>query len=228
MSGTTVTTCGRTLTALLLFSVVATAPVAAQRKAILSDVPARVDTNARYLIYLHGRIIEEKGARPTDERFGIYEYQQILDTLATSGATIIAEQRPLNTDFKQFGGHVADQVRRLLAAGVPPQRISVVGFSKGGGIAILASALLANDRVNYVFLGACGDWVLNRDDVNVRGRILSIYEKSDELGTSCQPLFSQAKAVRQPSERAIETGLRHGAFYRPHKEWLDPVFAWVR
>jgi hypothetical protein len=122
---------------------------------------------------------------------------------------------------------VADQVRRLLAAGVAPQRISVVGFSKGGGIAIIASALLANDRINFVFLGACGDWVLNRDDVNVRGRILSIFEKSDELGTSCQPLFAQATALRQPGELVIQTGLGHGAFFRPRKEWLEPLFAWL-
>src|SRR5262245_32263210 len=212
----------------LLLSSLATAPAAAQGKAILSDLPARIDTRASYLIYLHGRIVEEKGARPTDERFGVYEYQQILDTLTTSGATVIAEQRPLNTDFREFGAHVADQVRRLLAAGVPAQRISVVGFSKGGGIAIITSALLANDRINYVLLGACGDWVLNRDDVNVRGRILSIYEKSDELGTSCQPLFAQARAGPQTREVVIQTGLGHGAFYRPRREWLEPLFAWVR
>jgi dienelactone hydrolase len=212
----------------LLLSSLAVAPGVAQRQAILSDLPARIDTRASYLIYLHGRIVEEKGARPTDERFGVYEYQQILDTLATAGATVIAEQRPANTDFRQFGAHVAHQVRRLLAAGVPAQRISVVGFSKGGGIAIIASALLAHDRINYVFLGACGDWVLNRADVNVRGRILSIYEKSDELGTSCQPLFAQAKAARQSRELVIQTGLRHGAFYRPRKEWLEPLFAWVK
>jgi hypothetical protein len=212
----------------LMLSSVAAASAAAQTKTILSDLPVGIDTRASYLIYLHGRIIEEKGARPTDERFGVYEYQQILDTLATSGATVIAEQRPLNTEFRQFGAHVADQVRRLLAAGVPAQRISVVGFSKGGGIAIITSALLADDRINYVFLGACGDWVLNRADVNVRGRILSIYEKSDELGTSCQPLFTQARATRQSREVVLETGLGHGAFYRPHKAWLEPLFAWVK
>src|SRR5262245_9542524 len=139
----------------------------------------------------------------------------------------LSKQRAMNL-LSQFGAHVADQLRRLLAAGVPAQRISVVGFSKGGGIAIIASALLANDRINYVFLGACGDWVLNRDDVNVRGRILSIYEKSDELGTSCQPLFTQAKAGRQSKEIMIHTGLSHGAFYRPSREWLAPVLAWVK
>lgn len=202
-------------------------PTLAQRGAILGDVPEQPRPGARYLIYLHGRIIEEKGPRPTDERFGTYEYQQILDTLAASGADVIAEQRPQGTDFRAFGAHVADQVRRLLAAGVPAERIAVVGFSKGGGIAMIASALLQDPGVTFVFIGACGDWVKGRDDMDVRGRILSIYEASDELGTSCEPLFAQASEPGEHREIRIDTGAAHGAFYRPRSEWLDPLFAWV-
>jgi hypothetical protein len=202
-------------------------PALAQGGAILSDVPAQVRPDARYLIYLHGRIIEEQGPRPTDERFGVYEYQQILDSLAASGAQVIAEQRPRGTDFRQFGSHVAEQVRRLFAAGVPPERIAVVGFSKGGAIAMIASALLQDARVTYVFLAPCGDWVKGRGDVDVRGRILSIYEASDELGTSCEPLFAQASAPGEHREIRIDTGAGHGAFYRPGHEWLGPLFQWV-
>src|SRR5262249_17483591 len=153
---------------------VSAAPALAQRGSILGDVPAHPRPGARYLIYLHGRIVEEKGPRPADERFGTYEYQQILDTLAASGAEVLAEQRPQGTDFRAFGAHVADQVRRLLAAGVPAERIAVVGFSKGGAIAIIASALLRDQGITFVFLAPCGDWVKGRDDVDVRGRILSI------------------------------------------------------
>ena len=207
--------------------VLAATPAPAQRGSILNDVPAQVRPGARYLIYLHGRIVEEQGRRPTDERFGIYEYQQILDSLAASGAEVISEQRPRGTDFRAFGAHVADQVRRLLAAGVPAERIAVVGFSKGGGIAIIASALLRDPRIPFVFLGSCGDWVEGRDDVDVRGRILSIYEASDELGTSCEPLFAQASEPGEHREIRIDTGGGHGAFFRPRAEWLAPLFHWV-
>lgn len=202
-------------------------PAPAQRGSILADVPARPRPGARYLIYLHARIVEEKGPHPTDERFGTYEYQRILDTLAASGAEVIAEQRPQGTDFRAFGSHVADQVRRLLATGVPAERISVVGFSKGGAIAIVASALLRNPRVTFVLLAPCGDWVKGRDDVDVRGRILSIYEASDEMGTSCEPLFAQASDPGKHREIRIATGAGHGAFYRPRPEWLAPLFRWV-
>lgn len=203
------------------------APAMAQRGSILGDVPAEVRPGARYLIYLHGRIVEEKGAHPTDERFGTYEYRRILDTLAASGAEVIAEQRPLGTDFRAFGAHVADQVRRLQAAGVPAERIAVVGFSKGGAIAMVASALLGDPRIPFVFLGSCGDWVRGRDDMDVRGRILSIYETSDELGTSCGPLFEQAGEPGEHREIRIATGAGHGAFFRPRPEWLAPVLEWI-
>jgi len=203
-------------------------PGLAQSGSILNDVPAQVRPGARYLIYLHGRIVEEKGPRPVDERFGTYEYQQILEALAASGAEVISQQRPQGTDFRQFGAHVADQVRRLLAAGVPAERIAVVGFSKGGGIAMIASALVADPRITFVFLASCGDWVRGRDDVDVRGRILSIYEASDELGTSCEPLFAQASEPGEHREIRIATGAAHGAFFRPRAEWLDPLLQWVQ
>jgi hypothetical protein len=205
----------------------AATPALAQTGAIWADVPARVRPDARYMIYLHARIVEEQGRRPVDERFGIYEYQQILDTLAASGAEVISEQRPGGTDFRAFGSRVADQVRRLRIAGVPAERIAVVGFSKGGAIAMIASALLEDPRVTFVFLGSCGDWVQGRDDVDVRGRILSVYEASDELGTSCEPLFARAGEVGEHREIRIETGAGHGAFFRPRAEWLDPLFAWI-
>lgn len=202
-------------------------PALAQKGAILDEVPAQVRPGARYVIYLHGRIIEEQGPHAVDERFGSYEYQQILDSLAASGAEVISEQRPRGTDFRAFGSRVADQVRRLLAAGVPAERIAVVGFSKGGAIAMVASALLADPRVTFVFLAPCGDWVNGRDDVDVRGRILSIYEASDELGTSCEPLFAQASEPGEHREIRIDTGAGHGAFFRPRPEWLDPLFEWI-
>jgi hypothetical protein len=202
-------------------------PAPAQRGAILHGVPAQVRPGARYLIYLHPRVVEEKGPGATDERFGPFEYQQILDTLAASGADVIAELRPQGTDFRAFGAHVTDQVRRLLTAGVPAERIAVVGFSKGGAIAMIASALLMEPRVAFVFLGSCGDWVIGRDDVDVRGRILSIYEASDELGTSCEPLFAQAGEPGEHREIRIDTGAGHGAFFRPRPEWLDPLLRWT-
>lgn len=217
-----------TLAALLALILLVAPAATAKPGAIHHELPKQVDPGKRYVIYLHGRIIEDQGPRPTSKDWGIYEYQQILDTLAAAGLTVISEQRRSGTDMDQFAEHVVDQVRTLLAAGVPGERITVIGFSKGGGIATRASALLKNDKVNFVFLAACGDGNFSAIDRNVRGRILSIYEVSDEAGRSCAQLFAKSTATIKPREIKIETGESHGAFYRPRKEWTEPVIEWAR
>ena len=198
-----------------------------QHLTILDRVPARVDPRARYLIYLHGKIIEDQGRRPTSPTWGVYQYQKVLEALAADGATVISEQRAPMTDMDQFAVHVADQARQLLGAGVSPERISIVGFSKGGGIATRASALLENPRINFVFLAACGDGNFQGVNLRVWGRILSVYEASDDAGRSCAELFAKAGATGTRSEIRINVGEQHGTFFRPHVEWLDPTRRWV-
>lgn len=218
----------RLLTLLALAAVLAGCAPSVHRGAVHAALPARISPGERYVIYLHGRIVEEQGVRPTDSVFGVYEYPQILETLADSGFQVISEARPRGTDYVAYAGRVAGQVERLLAAGVPAGRVTVVGFSKGGAIAVLASALLRDDRVNFVFMGICADWLFPREDVDVRGRILSLYEESDELGGSCAPLFARATGPVEHAELRLETGERHGAFYRVRPEWMRPVVAWSR
>ena len=200
---------------------------AAQRGAVLDGMPAQIRPAARYVIYLHGRILEDKPQQPIEERFGVYAYDSILTTLAAAGAQVISERRDSATEFRAYGRRVAEQVRSLIVAGVAPERITVVGFSKGGAIAMIASTLLADQRIGFVLLAPCGDWMLNRNDLDVRGRILSIYEASDELGTTCAPLFERAGAPGVLREIRISTGAGHGAFFRPRPEWMRPVLDWI-
>ncbi len=200
----------------------------ASQGTVLDRLPEAPDAKARYLLYLHGRIIEEQGRRPTHPTRGIYEYDAILKRLAADGLVVVSEQRPKGTDIDRFAIHVADQARQLLKAGVPPEHVSVVGFSKGGGIAKRASALLKNPRVNFVFLAACGDDEPGKAEPPVWGRILSVYEASDELGRSCRTLFEKSGATGERSEIRIDLGEGHGAFFRPRDEWLEPVLRWAR
>ena len=202
-------------------------PGTATSGTILDRVPDAPNQWARYLIYLHGRIVEEQGRRPTHPEQGIYEYDRILEALAEGGAVVISEQRPKGTDPDRFAAHVAGQVRALERAGVPPERITVAGFSKGGGIAIRASSLLKEPRLNFVFLAACGDGDFEGTDFVVQGRILSIYEANDEIGRSCKNLFAKGAAPGERSEIEIHVGDHHGTFYRVHREWVDPLLTWV-
>ena len=100
---------------------------------IFGEMPDEIEASARYLFYLHGRIIEEKGVRPTHPRFGVYEYREILETFADLGFVVISEVRPSAADVATWAERVGGQVRRLVSGGVPPEHITVVGFSKGRG-----------------------------------------------------------------------------------------------
>jgi hypothetical protein len=165
--------------------------------------------------------------RPTHPEFGTYEYQKIVDEFVSRGFMVISEVRPAGTVVRAYGATVADQVGALLAAGVAPEHIAVVGFSKGGAIAIFASSLLANDRVNFVFIAACGRWLDGQPEIVPRGRLLALREASDDLVGSCDALFARSPEDGGSREIPLELGGGHGAFYRPRPEWIDPIVDWA-
>jgi len=170
-------------------------------------VPSEVDTESRYVIYLHGRIIEDEGVRPTHPQFGVYEYEAILKELAGYGLEVISEVRPPSADGAEYARRTAQQVRELIAAGVPEDHITVMGFSKGGAIAILTSWELQEPAVRYVWLAACGDWAFRMSALVPAGRILSIHEASDNLGVSCAPLFARSDLIEGKEVRRTAWGL---------------------
>jgi hypothetical protein len=202
-------------------------PVEGDTRRIHSDMPAEIDRSARYLFYLHGRIIEEKGVRPTHPRFGVYEYEEILEAFADAGFVVISEVRPSGADVATWSVRVADQVRRLIDGGVPPSHITVVGFSKGGVIAVFASSALADDRLNFVLMGACGPWVKGQPDLVPRGRLLALRELTDNLVGSCDELFARRGNRGAQLEVVTDLGGGHGAFYTPRPEWVDEVVEWA-
>ncbi|MCG8603793.1 alpha/beta hydrolase [bacterium] len=195
---------------------------------LLKDIPKKIDVDAEYLFYLHGRIIEEQGVRPVSERYGVYEYQQILETFKSRGFTVISEARAKGTGVKQYATKVVEQIRRLLEATVPPHKITVVGASKGGVIAMLASSFLKNKAVNFVLMCNCNDYVLENYAVDLHGNVLSIYDAADEIGQSCDKFFKSAGGLNKYEEIELRTGLGHGILYRPMGEWVDAVVRWAR
>jgi hypothetical protein len=197
-----------------------------QEGQIFQSFPDQIDAQQRYVIYLHGRIIEDEGPHAISPTYGAYEYEEILSALAQGGLQVIAEVRPPNTDSQHYAARVVDQVNALLEAGVPAEHITVIGFSKGGGIAIYTSSLLRNERVNFVLLAICGEEIFGLPGINLSGRVLSIYETSDDFG-SCRPLAEASTGVSSFEEIALSTGRQHGAFYTADPLWLDPVIEWT-
>jgi pimeloyl-ACP methyl ester carboxylesterase len=216
---------GRILALFLLLLLAPARALGAGR--ILRGLPEKIDPRQDYLIYLHGRIIEEEGLRPTSPEFGVYEYEKILAGFAGRGFVVISEARPRGTDPGAYADKVVGQVRALLHAGVPPAHIAVVGFSKGGGIALLTASRLAEPKVNFVILAGCGGETPPEIAQRLQGRILSMFDASDDRAATCKTAFAQAKGPLAQEEEVLHLGTGHGAFYRPG-DWLERAARWVK
>jgi hypothetical protein len=218
----------RVLALILLCGASGTVVAAAEDAAIREHAPASPDPGARYLFYLHGRIIEVQGPEAVSPVFGRYEYQRILDAFADRGFVVVAEVRKDGAG-REFAEATAGQVRRLLEAGVPARHVTVVGFSKGGVLALGVAELVGSKGVGYAILAGCRSdpgWIAGLGPA-LRGRFLSLRDRSDRFSTSCQPLFDAAPDVRETREHVFDTGLDHGLFYRPREDWVDRVARWA-
>jgi hypothetical protein len=194
--------------------------------------PVSIDPSKKYLFYLHGKIIEDQGIPAISPDFGEYEYEAILKELAGYGFVVISEQRPKNADGMKYAGRVAGQVTELLKAGVPAKNITIVGASKGAGIALFISYLLKNEEINIVVMGTCDpDTVksLKQNNIFLYGNVLAIRDSVDELSGSCQELFafSEGKGIARHDEIVLHAGTGHGILYKPLDEWIEPAVEWA-
>ena len=205
------------------------APPSGKEGVVLSDVPEKVDAKARYLFYLHGYIVEAGNRRPVSPKFGVYEYEQILEALRLGGFVVISEARRKDPEIEPYAVRVAEQVRRLLKAGVPPEHITVVGASQGGWIGMLASTYLKNRGINFVVIGACGADEGFLKMVDMHGNVLFIVERTDKFPIDrCQMFLDDATGLGESQVVETNTGQRHGFLYRPLKEWVVPTIKWAK
>jgi hypothetical protein len=194
--------------------------------------PSTIDPRKSYLFYLHGKIIEDQGLPAISPDFGEYEYAAILQKLSEYGFVVISEQRAENTDSLDYAKRVAEQISQLIEAGVTAQNITVVGASKGAGIAIYVAHLLENPGVNFVIMAICAPETVQeliQSQVTLYGNVLSIYDSSDSLAGSCQDLFdfSEGKGLARYHEIVLNTGTGHGILYKPLDDWVVPAVQWA-
>ena len=197
------------------------------------EFPDQIDPTGSYLFYLHGKIIEDQGLPAVSPEFGEYQYPEILETFSNYGFIVVGEQRAKNADSTKSARHVSNQVLALLDAGVPAERITIVGASKGAGIAAYVSHFLANEEINFVLMGICHPDVvadLIAVQVNLAGNVLSIYDSSDNYAGSCAEIFafSEGKGLSEHAEIVLEIGSGHGVLYRPLDAWVLPVVGWAK
>ncbi|HEV7644042.1 MAG TPA: hypothetical protein VGO50_08895 [Pyrinomonadaceae bacterium] len=195
---------------------------------ILTEAPRAPDTKARYLFYLHGRIIEDQGAEnAVSPEFGRYEYAEILDTFADRGFVVISEARPKNTNVTAYAQKIAEQINALLK-GVPAANITVAGASKGGAITHKISSILHNKDLNFVLLAGCGEGYHEGFDIDLAGNVLSVYDYKDDKGAgSCADFFAKSKDINHHKEIELKLGTGHGILYKPLDEWVEPTVQWA-
>jgi len=197
------------------------------------EFPNSIDPAKQYLFYLHGKIIEDQGIPAISPEFGEYEYVAILEKLREHGFVVISEQRVRNTDGEKYARKITAQITNLLEAGVPGQNITVVGASKGAGIAIYVSHFLGNEDVNFVIMAICHpDEVehLKQNRIFLYGNVLSMYDFADDSAGSCEELFSLSAdngGLSRHKEIVLIVGTGHGVLYKPLDEWILPAVDWA-
>ena len=196
------------------------------------DLPSvcRSDGKPRYrpvIFYLHGRIVEDGELRPVHSEWGLYDYPAVVEALGRQGAAVVSERRPADADMDVHAAKVVNDIERLLGADFPPEHIAVVGFSKGAGIATRVSSRLDNPDIRYALLAGCGAGVERVPGLIPNGHVLSIVETSDTLVGTCDGLAGRNPDLADYRELTITTGEKHGAFYLPRDEWLEPVLDWA-
>lgn len=189
-----------------------------------------LNLNAKsYLFFLHNRFLEEQGLEGVHPEYGKVEYNEILTKFRNAGIEVISEIRPKDAKIEEYVAMISAHIKELIALGVKPSDITVVGTSKGGYIAKGISAFLKNRYINYVFIGCCNEEDSTKK-VEYYGNILSIYELSDNIGTSCLMNKEQFQKKNMPHSKEIKlkTGLKHGFLFKALPEWLKPTINWAK
>lgn len=184
-----------------------------------------------YLFFLHNKYLELEGEKGFHHEYGRVEYDAIVNAFRNDGFTVISEVRPRDTDARTYAKKVVvHEIDSLIDDGVDPSKITVVGTSKGGYVAMYTSSYLKNKDVNFVFVGCCDTVEMPQiPDFDFYGNVLSIYEASDSFATSCIKVMDRFKAnMPRYEEVQLNTGLKHGFLYKALPDWIEPAMAWAR
>ncbi len=187
-----------------------------QANTIYDELPSSFNSNEHYVFYSHGYIVEGEHTRPRHPKYGIYDFPAIKKALADPAYNLIAYHRKKGTVPFLFAKKLAADVDILLKAGVPESHITLVGFSRGGALSVLAANELKRTNINLIILAGCAGLIKKHPSVRAYGKVYSIFERSDQVG-SCQFLIDRSE-VTKFEEISINTGLSHGAFYEPKDE----------
>ncbi|QSW89542.1 alpha/beta hydrolase [Flavobacterium endoglycinae] len=182
-----------------------------------------------YIFFLHNKFVEEHNLNEFHPEYGKAEYNEILNSFRKDNFIVLSEIRSKNTNVPNYAKKIVKQIQELLKKGVAPNKITVIGTSKGGYIAQYVSTYLANPNVNFVFIGCFRDVDIEKiPDINFCGNILTIYEKSDIYGVSAIRRKETSKLkINHFKEVELNTGLKHGFLFKALDGWIVPCKKWA-
>jgi hypothetical protein len=185
--------------------------------------------NQRYIFFLHNKFIEENDLNTAHPEYGKAEYNEILASFRKDNFIVYSEIRKKNANAYDYAEKIEKQVNKLLKKGVAPNKITVIGTSKGGYIAQYVSTFIANPDMNFVFIGSFMEIDIEQiPDINYCGNILAIYEKSDMYGVSAIKRKETSKLkINHFKEVELNTNLKHGFLYKALDLWILPCKKWA-
>ena len=190
---------------------------------------ATINKDQAYIFFLHNAFIEQNDLSVAHPEYGKAEYNEMLASFRKDNFIVYSEIRKKNTNAYDYAEKIAKQVKKLLKKGVPPDKITVIGTSKGGYIAQYVSTFVANPDMNFVFIGCFMDTDIEQiPDINFCGNILTIYEKSDIYGVSAIKRKETSKLkINHFKEIELSTNLKHGFLYKALDLWIAPCKKWA-
>ena len=141
------------------------------------------ENDDRFVFFLHNRFLEEHELNELHPEFGRTEYNEIIDEFKKSGLKVISEKRNGNVNAREYAVGIVNQIDSLIKTWIEPQKITVIGTSKGGYMAQYLSILANNQNLNFVFIASFTNIdIQNIPEINYCGNFLTIYEKSNPFG----------------------------------------------
>ncbi|WP_346883973.1 alpha/beta hydrolase [uncultured Algibacter sp.] len=187
------------------------------------------ENDDRFVFFLHNKFLETHELNELHPKYGRTEYREVISEFEKSGLKVISEKRNKNVNTREYAVRVVNQIDSLIKKGVKPEKITVIGTSKGGYIAQIVSTLTNNPDLNFIFIACFRDNdIKDFPQINYCGNILTIYEKSDPFGVSAiERKKTSSCEIKNFKEIELNTGMGHGFFFRPLKEWIKPAIEWA-
>ncbi|WP_264537150.1 YqiA/YcfP family alpha/beta fold hydrolase [Flavobacterium sp. N1736] len=183
----------------------------------------------RYIFFLHNKFIEENALDVAHPEYGKAEYNEIVASYKKDNFIVFSEIRSKNTNAAKYAEKVVKQIKKLIKQGISPNKITVIGTSKGGYIAQYVSTYLANPDVNFVFIGCFRDSDIKEiPEINYCGNILTIYEESDIFGVDASKRKETSKLkINHFKQIELHTNLKHGFLFKALNAWIAPSKKWA-